>query len=334
MSERDTIVLNPSDLKYLLIDSLRLYSNNVIFIDGKNPYRFSINKKEFYVLIKNVHESGANRVNQDEGRIQVSKTENFNVALNSGTFVLVLGYLQDLKVFTAWNPFLMRKRYNKKSTVSLYTRFSVQERASQTGIDVYIDSDDQKIISFKPEYLGLYLENIEKIHHLNKLDLQELIKQSDALANTNSDGLIEIDGEKLTITHAGYARDPNFRKIVYAAYNHRCAMCGIQLQLIEAAHIVPHSHEKGTDDIGNGICLCALHHTAYDQSLIYFDQSLEIKINKAKMKYLVKIGRDSGLSTLQNMGFDSIQVPENYSQHPNIQNIQLANTIRGIEIGD
>ena len=56
MSVRNTIILNHSDLKYLLIDSLRLYSDNVVFIDGNNPYRFSINKKTFYVLIKNVHE--------------------------------------------------------------------------------------------------------------------------------------------------------------------------------------------------------------------------------------------------------------------------------------
>ena len=72
MSTRNTQILNHSDLKYLLIDSLRLYSDNVVFIDGNNPYRFSINKKTFYVLIKNVHESGDGRGNQDECRIQIS----------------------------------------------------------------------------------------------------------------------------------------------------------------------------------------------------------------------------------------------------------------------
>ena len=45
MIVRDTTILNPTDLKYLLIDSLRSYSDNVSFIDGRNPYRFSINKK-------------------------------------------------------------------------------------------------------------------------------------------------------------------------------------------------------------------------------------------------------------------------------------------------
>lgn len=331
MSVRDTILLNPTDLRYLLIDSLRLYSSNVVFIDGANPYRFSINKKEFFVLIKNIHESGDNRPNQDECRIQISKSANFNVALSSANEVVVLGYFADERVFTAWNPYLLRHRFNTKSTVSVYSRFSVQDRASTQGIAVYVDLNNQKIISFKPEYLGLYLENLEKIHQLNEDDLQELILESDELGNEEKDGAVEIDGQRLTITHTKYVRDPKFRKKVYEAYKYRCAMCGIQLQLVEAAHIVPHSHEKGTDDIGNGICLCALHHTAYDESLIYFDDDLSIKINQKKIDYLVKIGRDSGLHTLQRMQFNTIQIPENYTHRPSVANIRLANIIRGIE---
>ena len=158
-----------------------------------------------------------------------------------------------------------------------------------------------------------------------------MIKESDRLEDKNLDGSIELEGEKLTITHTRYNnRDPKFRKNVYDAYGHRCAMCGIQLQLIEAAHIVPHSHEKGTDDVGNGICLCALHHTAYDQSLIYFNESFDIKINQMKMNYLVKVGKDSGLNTFQKMQFDKIKLPENHTLHPSIENINLANNIRGI----
>ena len=41
------------------------------------------------------------------------------------------------------------------------------------------------------------------------------------------------------------------------------------------------SHELGTDEIDNGISLCALHHSAYDRSLIYFDEKLDILINES-----------------------------------------------------
>ena len=117
MSKIDTTILNKSDLKYLLIDSLHLYTSNLYYIDCNNPYRFSINKKEYYIPIKNVHESGENRTNQDECRIQVSKSDNFNSALSGFSDVIVFGYFHDARVFTAWNPFLMRSIHTDCTTV-------------------------------------------------------------------------------------------------------------------------------------------------------------------------------------------------------------------------
>ena len=108
-------------------------------------------------------------------------------------------------------------------------------------------------------------------------------------------------------------------------------MCGIQLELIEAAHIVPHPHEKGTDEITNGICLCALHHTAYDRSLIYFDEDFNIKINESKIVYLEKVGLDSGFRKFKRLAFDKVQLPDNHTLRPNIENIKLANQTRGID---
>ena len=313
MSVRNTIILNHSDLKYLLIDSLRLYSDNVVFIDGNNPYRFSINKKTFYVLIKNVHESGDGRSNQDECRIQIAKTGNFNDALNSRTEVIVLGYFANEKVFTAWNPYLMRDRFNQRQTISLYSRFSVQRLAATNKIATYRDTNGQSVISFLPDYLGLYLENLAKIHLLDDAELLSLTTESDSLNSSNADGFTDFPEGHLTITHTRYKRDPRFKSIVYEAYNNKCAMCSIGLELIEAAHIVPHSHEKGTDEIGNGISLCALHHTAYDRSLIYFDDEFNILINNSKMEYLEKVGLDSGFRKFQALAFDKIQLPTNHT---------------------
>ncbi|MDI9365984.1 MAG: HNH endonuclease [Flavobacterium sp.] len=307
-----------------------MYSDNVVFIDGNNPYRFSINKKTFYVLIKNVHESGDGRENQDECRIQIANTRNFNDALNSKTEVIVLGYFADEKVFTAWNPYLMRDRFNQKQTISLYSRFSVQLQAAISKIATYRDTNGQSVISFLPDYLGLYLENLKNIHLLDNSELVALVNESDLLNANNSDGFADFPEGHLTITHTRYKRDPRFKSIVYEAYNNKCAMCSIGLELIEAAHIVPHSHEKGTDEIGNGISLCALHHTAYDRSLIYFDTDFNILINTTKMEYLEKVGLDSGFRKFQALAFDKIQLPANHTLRPNVENINLANQARGI----
>lgn len=331
MSKRNTTILNRYDLKYLLIDSLRLYSDNVIFIDGNNPYRFSINKKTFYVLIKNVHESGEGRGNQDECRIQISKSKGFNEALNSKHDVIVLGYFADEKIFTAWNPYQLRDRFNQKQTVSVYSRFSKQREAAINDISSYRDSKKQSVLSFKPDYLGLYLENLSQIHLLSDKELLELVKESNKSNFEDFAGEISFEEEKLTITHTRYKRNPKFKDYIYDAYNNKCAMCGIQLELIEAAHIVPHAHQLGTDDVNNGISLCVLHHKAYDRSLIYFDEKFKIFINEKKMEYLEKVGKDAGFRKFQALSFDELRLPNNHILRPNTSNIKLANRIRGIE---
>lgn len=331
MSVKDTIILDPSDLKYLLIDSLNQYTNNTYYIDGRNPYRFSINKKKYYILIKNIHESGEGRGNQDECRIQVAKSSNFNPALSENSNVIVLGYFHDERVFTAWNPFMMRERFNIKDTISLYSRFSIQREAAENGISNYVDNNNQSIVSFKPQYLGLYLENYESIHLLNIENLKNLIEKSDEFNSEHSFNELNYNNNKFTITHTRYRRDPRFRLSVYNAYKHKCAMCGIQLELIEAAHIIPHSDERGTDEVNNGICLCRLHHGAYDNSLIFIDEQYNIKINEQKISYLIKIGKDSGLHHLNTISFKKLNLPENLIHHPDINNIKIANNLRGIE---
>ncbi len=69
---------------------------------------------------------------------------------------------------------------------------------------------------------------------------------------------------------AGGRRDPNFRRRVLTAYEHRCAVCGLQLLLsgssvaLEAAHVKWHQ-AGGPGTVPNGICLCVLHHKLFDR---------------------------------------------------------------------
>ena len=139
-----------------------------------------------------------------ECRIQISKSKNFNEALSSNNEVVVFGYFADEKVFTAWNPYWLRERFNKRQTISKYSRFSVQRKASTEGIASYIDNNDETIISFKPDYLGLYLDNISNIHLLNESNLLELIKLSDKSNYDNFEKEYPIEKEKYQVTHKRY----------------------------------------------------------------------------------------------------------------------------------
>lgn len=60
-----------------------------------------------------------------------------------------------------------------------------------------------------------------------------------------------------------------FRDMVLSAYQNKCAISGLPVPaLLEAAHIIPDSHQLGHAEVKNGICLSRLHHKAFDAMLI------------------------------------------------------------------
>lgn len=63
-------------------------------------------------------------------------------------------------------------------------------------------------------------------------------------------------------------RDARFSRRVTEAYGGLCAMCGLDLQLVEGAHILPASAPGSFDEPWNGLALCANHHTAFDRHLV------------------------------------------------------------------
>lgn len=71
------------------------------------------------------------------------------------------------------------------------------------------------------------------------------------------------------------AAGARFRRDVIKAYNSTCLVCGIRLPKseacrvpgVDAAHILPWA-DYDLDIVGNGLCLCKLHHWAFDQMLI------------------------------------------------------------------
>jgi len=68
-------------------------------------------------------------------------------------------------------------------------------------------------------------------------------------------------------------RDPKFRRDVLDAYEKRCAVCDLDMEIdedffgLEAAHIHWHCFE-GPDQVSNGLALCRVHHAALDWGAI------------------------------------------------------------------
>jgi len=70
-----------------------------------------------------------------------------------------------------------------------------------------------------------------------------------------------------------------FRERVLAAYRSQCAFCNLKhSELLDAAHIVPDDEPEGTPTVDNGLALCKIHHSAFDQCIIGVTPDYQIKI--------------------------------------------------------
>jgi len=79
---------------------------------------------------------------------------------------------------------------------------------------------------------------------------------------------------KLRLHQAG------FRERIMKAYRESCAFCRLKhTQLLDAAHIVPDS-EGGTSEIQNGMALCKIHHSAFDNYILGVDTDYRIHVRE------------------------------------------------------
>lgn len=98
--------------------------------------------------------------------------------------------------------------------------------------------------------------------------------------------ILERAGLELGIVRATLRRLRNraFVDLVREAYFGACAICGLDLRLagdaiaLEAAHIRWHAL-GGTDEVTNGLALCALHHRLFDRGAMTVDVEHRIRLS-------------------------------------------------------
>ncbi len=89
------------------------------------------------------------------------------------------------------------------------------------------------------------------------------------------------EGKEREATIKARVNQAFFRKTVLASYNQRCCITGITMpELLIAGHIMPWSHNVDNRvNPSNGLCLNALHDSAYDKGLISITPDFEIKLS-------------------------------------------------------
>jgi putative restriction endonuclease len=316
---------------YFLQAALQRYTEDFRIISPVNPVLIEMNGQQYSVHISSVHDSGEGRANPDEQRIQVSAGTIAKQSARSdeGITALFIGFFPDGEVFTAWTPeHVFAQKPGKNGTV--YARYSHRAISLQFGAALRVSKSknlgniDVATIAMRADCLGLYLENAPALHELrNEADIQQLVAavattvEPPAKTGTLNEE-IQLPDERvvITITRTAFARDPKFRQAVLQAYDYACCVCGRQMGLVQAAHIIPHSHPDCIDQISNGLALCIEHHRLYDVGLLLLKANRKLLINVDMAKHLENIARDAGLDDVRALEANEYRVPEDAASHP------------------
>lgn len=111
-----------------------------------------------------------------------------------------------------------------------------------------------------------------------------------------------------------------FRSRVLPAYRNRCAICSLkEVQLLDAAHIVSDLDEFGEPVIRNGVCMCTIHHRAFDQNLIGI--SPDVKVHVARR--LLEDEDGPMLELLKTFHRSQLILPQRHENRPDPERLSL-----------
>ncbi|UMA67272.1 HNH endonuclease (plasmid) [Roseivivax marinus] len=323
--------LRKSGLSFLRLSGAGEHPASYQIITGMGSYRLR-------VYIWNLTFGGRVTL-PDEWRVQVTGLPEVGgrqrFVPEVGGKTVILGWCEDLEVFAAYD---VNKHLGPLGgSPSIQIRQPALEAARINGLAPHFKGEEEVAFALKPAYLGSYLDNMADLHACGSSEealaiLEEICEDPESVDDEDIEDQVPEPRRYAVVSAKKALRDANFKDRVLTAYSHACAMCGVQLRLLDAAHILPAAHPDSTDETRNGIALCALHHRAYDRGLLTFDTGYRIHRNAVMERELVAAGLDGGLVDFQARLFPMIQVPPTRADRPASALIEQVNSMRGWEL--
>ena len=333
--------LENSLLYHFVSDALGPYSEDFRLVERNNPTIIRLNGHEYSTHVSYIHDSGNTRPNEDEVRIQISRRliEKQRTRMREGKRVAFLGFFPEGKVFVGWDPHHIFS-LKAQTVVSVYARQSQLAAVETSNAAVHkfeakLLGEPSFAIALPSNTLGFYLENLDQFHRLSSEEsMQHLMHEhtdtfnETGLGKTGEVGVVEGGiRKKFTYERTVFQRDSKFREIVLSAYDHACCMCGRQLGLVQAAHIIPHSEPDCLNTLQNGLAMCVEHHHLYDSTLLLPGPSRQLVFNEKRADYLRQTGQGRGLDDIEELSRQEYYVPEDPRRRPLDDYLE-----RGIEI--
>lgn len=305
---------------------------------GEHParYRISLGDLKFTVCtyIWNITHGGGPR-NATEYRIQITGLRPNRFVPELGSKTLVLGYWENEGVFAGFD--LQFHARSLGGSPSFQVGEAALLDANQQRFAVHRKNNGELVIAFRADFIGNYVEHLEALHAIGRQPaevdfLSELAENPDALDYSDIEAAIADPRRHAIVQTRRALRALDFSDRVLTAYSHQCAICGIQLRLLDGAHILPVSESGSTDETSNGVALCTLHHRAYDRGLITFDREYRVHLNNRRVRALVDAGRDGKLPEFKAALRRTIHLPPDRRDRPDQGLVGQANVLRGWEL--
>jgi putative restriction endonuclease len=300
---------------------------------GVHPARYRVfrgdRRHNIKVYIWNLTPGGRNRP-LDERRIQPTSVESFQKS--RGETLLILGWRLEDEIFAGYD-------YEKHSgqlgeSSSFQIKQGTLDLARINGLAPYKKGSGEIAIAIRPDFMGLYIDQIEGLHGTGEVEaevdmLTRLTEDPESVNEDEIEATVALSRRHAITTTRRAVRDIRFRTRVLGAYKHRCAFCGLQLRLLDAAHVLPVEHPESTDHTSNGVALCTLHHRAYDRSLVAFDGKYNIVLHEEELSVLAAEKLAGGLSAFRSALRPRILLPDRTADRPPPKLIAKANKVRG-----
>jgi putative restriction endonuclease len=304
---------------------------DVLILKGEHPAKLSVFNGDqriiVWLYIWNLTHGGYPR-DPNELRIQVTGIDRFSKEAEIKT--LILGWSEQEQAFAGFDVSKHLLSMTGRSP-SFQIRRETLQQAKELGIKPQIRHNREIAIAFRPDMAVTYLQSLEEIH--GSADRTEDLQTLEEIVSSSPESIVKDipPGPRRVIMQQVQRkiRDARFRQNIMDVYDHRCAISGIQLDLLDASHIIPVEHPKGTDEIKNGICLSAIHHRAFDHGLIGIRPDYKIIWNKNKFGHLKRMGWDGGANLFKDTLRDQINLPRKKEHYPDPAYLLLGQKLRG-----
>jgi putative restriction endonuclease len=266
----------------------------------------------------------------DEYRIQMTSVSS-PLQKNPNGLTVLMGYYPDLKMFAGFD--LRKHSTFTGRSPSVQIGISAIHSALQNGLSFVTKDNDEIAIGVRPDQFLIYCLEADLLHSYGaESHLTNLLTKAVELQKIPELEISDLAAERRIIVKnvIRYSRDANFKKVVLSAYENRCAVTRFQLRLVDAAHILPVISTDSSDHVTNGMALSPTFHRAYDNCLIYLDETYVMRLNTEKADELKKDNLSGGINEFQLFLDKKIHLPLDINQRPRVEYIKMANKHRRI----